>query len=185
MNFDLCASLLQHLDDGRLKIGSAPDGVVAWLATLGLPKPLMSIMQHHWVQADCSFLDQDFDVLSAASIQDDEFTPLSFRPIFSALATRQMEIGWSSTIAPMSAFPDLSATKNAVPMTEMSHASFFNQSRGRLRCSYDALMTASSSPSTTMKLKNSTKRLKTTNKLMHHNSDPADSVINVAGVMCA
>lgn len=75
MNFELTESLLRKLDSGQLRIGSAPDDVVHWLDGLGLPKSLARIMQHHWVQEDCSFDEANVDLLSATSIRNDEFTP--------------------------------------------------------------------------------------------------------------
>lgn len=53
MNSSAAYSFIHHLDDGSLKVASAPDVTKKWLQTLGLPLEMLQFMQGTWPQKNC------------------------------------------------------------------------------------------------------------------------------------
>lgn len=53
MNQYLASLLMRHMDDGRLACDHAPDEVIEWFDTLGLPIDLLRFMQWNWPQKFC------------------------------------------------------------------------------------------------------------------------------------
>jgi hypothetical protein len=71
MRGDVCSELIQHLDDGTLECGHAPQDVKDWLESLNLPMELLRFMQWRWPQQDCQIA--HLSILSSRSIKDDDF----------------------------------------------------------------------------------------------------------------
>jgi hypothetical protein len=53
MNTSIAYWFMHHLDDGSLKVESAPSSIQKWLEGLGLPMDLLRFMQGTWPQKDC------------------------------------------------------------------------------------------------------------------------------------
>jgi hypothetical protein len=72
MRGQVCSELIQHLDDGTLECGHAPQDVKDWFETIDLPMELLRFMQWRWPQQDCQIA--HLSILSSRNIKDDDFS---------------------------------------------------------------------------------------------------------------
>jgi hypothetical protein len=72
MDYDLCVALIEHLDADTKCAGEASATDKSWLTSIGVPVPLLHILQFHWPVRDCTL--SHFELMSVASIRREEFT---------------------------------------------------------------------------------------------------------------
>ncbi len=72
MRGDVCKELMNHLDQGELKCGHAPQDVKDWLENLNLPMEFLRFMQWNWPQKNGKLA--HLVIFSSQSIKDDEFS---------------------------------------------------------------------------------------------------------------
>ena len=72
MRGDVCRELINHLDDGELACGHAPQDVKDWFESLKLPMELLRFMQWNWPQEDGQLA--HLSILSSRNLKDDDFS---------------------------------------------------------------------------------------------------------------